>query len=425
MASVPTLFPLAAITEWAADVRIEIKLIELERLRFGFSDRGSKCLRSGWSRPEATFVWSVDKESSVCCARPEGAFDVIVELCLRPFLAPSVLLQRLTVSINGMNFGWVTLEQEAFLAYRLRRAELDNYGEITITFHHPDAVSPHDLGVSSDTRHLAVALLELRLISVKSEPTTIHRSRPPLFKDYFSDSLSDVETLRAVTALRPAELMATFESLGINCAFGLVQRALGIEPLGLLRFAGLPYEQLLKGVKSEFAGLGAPGDLTCAIDGADPEYIVRSARYELSYHTYHWVSSTTPDHVLKEQSRILPFRREKLRDLFKTGEKLFVVHSPKGMSDAEILPLFLEIKRHGPGALLYVSDATSEPGGGVVTIEPGLFRGALTKGWASLQDERFDNRTWLSRRAVTDWLSICANAYRLWRESGGGVRSIA
>lgn len=44
-----------------------------------------------------------------------------------------------------------------------------------------------------------------------------------------------------------AEILGQFESLGDNCEFGLVQRIGGIEPLGLLRFAGfhIPVEYRL------------------------------------------------------------------------------------------------------------------------------------------------------------------------------------
>jgi hypothetical protein len=35
-----------------------------------------------------------------------------------------------------------------------------------------------------------------------------------------------------------------------------------------------------------------------------------------------------------------------------------------------------------------------------------------------------EGRTWLARRGVTEWLSVTANAYRLWRELGGAASGV-
>ncbi len=52
-------------------------------------------------------------------------------------------------------------------------------------------------------------------------------------------SPADANVVRGLTGLSP--LAQSIESLGLNYEFGLFQREIGIETLGLLRFKGLLY----------------------------------------------------------------------------------------------------------------------------------------------------------------------------------------
>jgi hypothetical protein len=91
-----------------------------------------------------------------------------------------------------------------------------------------------------------------------------------------------------------AKLLMGFESLGDNCEFGLVQRIGGVEPLGLLRFAGihLPVEvrlqRLIDGLIKGFEGVGSADSISVSLEGAPGrrEYIVSESRYKLRYHTF-------------------------------------------------------------------------------------------------------------------------------------------
>src|ERR1700761_2131837 len=63
------------------------------------------------------------------------------------------------------------------------------------------------------------------------------------------------------------QILETFQSLGDNCEFGLVQRWAGAEPVHLLRFAGLyiPLEQrldaLVEAIDDGFTDLGDPASV--------------------------------------------------------------------------------------------------------------------------------------------------------------------
>ena len=54
-----------------------------------------------------------------------------------------------------------------------------------------------------------------------------------------------------------AALVNHFESLGRGCEFGFLQRRAGAEPMGLLRFASMPLEGLIRGLQTQFAGIDA------------------------------------------------------------------------------------------------------------------------------------------------------------------------
>jgi hypothetical protein len=74
----------------------------------------------------------------------------------------------------------------------------------------------------------------------------------------------DAEELRA--------LFRRFESLGMTCEFGLVQRQLGLEPLGLLRFASITPDNLIALLNSDLAGVA---------DAADAFFIPKPDNYWL------------------------------------------------------------------------------------------------------------------------------------------------
>src|SRR5262249_5806599 len=72
---------------------------------------------------------------------------------------------------------------------------------------------------------------------------------------------------------------------GRNCEFGLVQQRMGLDPIGLLRWAGSPYNGLVSALQAQFAGLcldvtGAPDPDTT--DGT--RWIATCQRYGIDFH---------------------------------------------------------------------------------------------------------------------------------------------
>jgi hypothetical protein len=71
-------------------------------------------------------------------------------------------------------------------------------------------------------------------------------------------------------------LLQLFEGLGDNCDFGVVQRAVGIEPFGLFRFAVCNATDVAELLRARFHPLGEPEDLWLDEVGPRREYWVKS-----------------------------------------------------------------------------------------------------------------------------------------------------
>src|ERR1700728_2334775 len=106
------------------------------------------------------------------------------------------------------------------------------------------------------------------------------------------------------------DLVLQFESIGDNCEFGLLQRQAGAEPLGLLRFAGVPLRNLLRGLDARFANIA---DLKhIRINPEHGEYMVKLTKYDFTYHAHVLVDDMTAEALHRQQCRTVGFLAEKL-----------------------------------------------------------------------------------------------------------------
>src|ERR1700761_7486556 len=107
----------------------------------------------------------------------------------------------------------------------------------------------------------------------------------------------------AVSQLSDHDLAVQFESLGDNCELGLVQRRVGAEPLGLLRFSGTPLRSLLRAMAARFAQIGDPAYVR--LEPEHGEYMVKLTKYDFTYHADAKVGEVDPDRLLKQQVRVV------------------------------------------------------------------------------------------------------------------------
>ena len=156
-------------------------------------------------------------------------------------------------------------------------------------------------------------------------------------------------------------LLQRFESLGENCDFGVVQRAVGVEPLGLFRFAACDAANVAALLRARFQPLGEPEDLWLEEVGPDREYCVRSRNFIFKAHTDRYAGRDDSEVVQTAQvakTRVLKARL--IRDLSR-ARRLFVY---KGDCDVALIQeIVAGLRVYGPNCLLWVklADAAHPP----------------------------------------------------------------
>ncbi len=384
-------------------------------IRFGAGGNAEAVQVHGWSMPEDGFAWAVGASSGLRipyrAGRTAGRRGALaLELKIMPLHAPRTIpAQRLTVVANGVAFATETIDTACSVAFPVPGIAPDADGVLALTLLHPDGAAPADLGQSDDRRCLTVAVFEIRLYWQAAEDVFVPRFRPavPIPRPAL---LADA--VRGCTGLPPADMALCFESIGNNCEFGLLQRRLKAEPLGLLRFGGIWPDALLRGLRDRFVGIDAPEQLTFTTEMNDgrEEYVVRCERYGMQFHSYVATEAVPPDLMRRKMATHLAFLRRKFVEQLEGGRAIFVFHHPACSSEAQARPFLHALRQWGPTALLFVTADTMPPGS-VHQVTEDLFHGHIDRLMRPFHTEDVN---------VLAWASICANTYRLWRETGRG-----
>ncbi len=200
-------------------------------------------------------------------------------------------------------------------------------------------------------------------------------------------------------------LLQMFESLGENCDLGVVQRAVGLEPFGLFRFAACDARCLAALLRARFHPLCEPEDLWLDEVGPRREFWVKSRHSSFESHTNRYADRD--DAAVVRAGEIEKFRYLKthlLRELSR-GKKLFVF---KGKSDlATIREVAAQLRTYGPNCLLWVAVADdAHPAASVERDSDGLLLGFVSS---------FGIYDAAPILPVEEWVTVCAKAYRLWR----------
>ncbi len=218
------------------------------------------------------------------------------------------------------------------------------------------------------------------------------------------------------SAHRSGELFSQFESLGgtgQGCEFGLVQRRSGIEPLGLLRWTNITFDNLTRGLNEDFDGVGSPEQTKLELFGGarqadDPEYVSIDCRYGIRMHTFIHKCESGEDRLSRQIQRRLTFLRRKLLEELKSGEKIYVFkQSNYILSENELDELVAALGRHGENRLLYVryADDGNRPGTAIL-LKKNLIVGYISQFSMAPSGE--------ARPPLMDeWTSICEQAAAL------------
>ena len=395
---------------------------------FGMHGEASRLVAVGWSSPELEFTWTLGEEALVLLERPAEEADYVLQVTARPFLVPGRLaMQRVHVLVNGRHVGKQVRRGSGTFEMRVAWELIRAHPHVAVTFLLPDAMRPCDAGLSADARRLGLAVSRIALLRVRGERRGTVMQPSMEVQQHIaaafpaaamrSPALSLLKEMPAAAHVtfgpgpdapgEPplSERLLEFESIGADAEFGLVQRRAEAEPLGLLRFAEASLDQVVAGLESGFAGIGAPGSVELRLRGR--EFMVADTRYGLHWHTGASQGQANPQLVLEREAQRLPFLRDKLLHDLQDGNKLLVFKRDASLSHGEIIRLMAAIGQHGPSELLLVQLADPvHPDGTAERVRAGLIRGYVA---------RFAPSGNADDIAIASWVAMARAAHRIWR----------
>ncbi len=208
------------------------------------------------------------------------------------------------------------------------------------------------------------------------------------------------QTVTAADVLPDQDLVLKFESVGDNCELGLVQRLTGVEPLGLLRFAGAPLRQVVRALSSRFEDIADPNHIR--IHEEHGEYMVKLTKYDFYYHAHVKVADMTADALHSQQCRTVRFLADKLIQDLENPSKILVFRQNEPVLATDLLDLRIALCAYGPNTLLWVQEACpGHPPGTVCVADESLLVGYVRRLAAREDVPNLDHQAWLSvlRRA--------------------------
>jgi hypothetical protein len=381
-------------------------------ISFATSGNSLAYLGGGWARSEDEFTWGIGAESHLMLPPLAAADEYVLTLDVIPFVhAPELPSQRLIVSVNETVVGSTEISRPTLLGYRIPAPLAGQSDRMVITLQHPDAARPDDFSAIADDRPLAFAVLEAKLYRITNPAKSrqirlpvglmLRSSREPGFGARVHADVTEWATNR--TGLSIPDIAMQFESLGENCEFGLFQRRCEAEPLGLLRFSSTFMRNLIRGIDTGFEGIGAVEDIEPQLEGGPrKEFMIHEKKFGLVYHTFVYDGQRSAWLMREQESARLKFLRRKFIEELQSTDKIFVYKFGDGVSEEEILPLYMALNRHGEAMLLWVVPAARDHKPGTVeVVMPGLLKGYI---------DRFAPEDNAHDFSFDGWLRVCANA---------------
>lgn len=179
-------------------------------------------------------------------------------------------------------------------------------------------------------------------------------------------------------------LVMRFESCGDNCEFGLLQRKIGIERMGLMRYSGAAdVFALAATIERRFEGFAEGMDLQIHPFGAEWMASVHGSR--MNFHTGRTLGDFSEQRIHQEEGLKLRFLAQKFLDDLEEGKKIFVYRTlrddrggPDGMKGMD--RLYDAMRGVGPAKLLWVNEADENSVPGEVRhIRDGLYHGFIER----------------------------------------------
>jgi tetratricopeptide (TPR) repeat protein len=218
--------------------------------------------------------------------------------------------------------------------------------------------------------------------------------------------------------------LARFESLGgtgNGCEFGIIQRQLGSDRLGLLRWSRHDVGELIDGLEAEYEGVGQEDTTilrTVRVGLNHEEYVTRDKRYFMESHTFVSTKDIPADKMLAQTCRRLRFLRGKLLEDLRSGERIFVYKAQTPLTDEQIVSLHDAVRRYGDNAVLCVMRADAAHKRATLrTLGRGLYVGYVS--------HFMNDDSGAAGLDVTAWQAICREAEARWMAAKDAVSAAA
>jgi hypothetical protein len=224
----------------------------------------------------------------------------------------------------------------------------------------------------------------------------------------------------AVPELADRDLVLEFESIGDNCELGILQRQVGAEPLGLLRFAGAPLRNLVRALNARFAGIADPDRIR--IEPENGEYMVKLAAYNFTHHADVKIGEMEPEKVHERQCRTVRFLADKLIADLESAAKILVFRQNEPLLGGDLLDLRIALSAYGPYILLWVREACAGHPPGTVDVADERMMVGYVRRLAKRHDvPELDAKSWLQVLRRARAISLQAVDGRLAPSSRGGA----
>ena len=211
------------------------------------------------------------------------------------------------------------------------------------------------------------------------------------------------------------DLVLHFESIGDNCELGLIQRQAGAEPLGLLRFAGTPLRNLLRGLKARFANIADPRHIR--VNAEHGEYMVKLTKYDFTYHAHVKTGDMDPEALRNQQARTVDFLTRKLIADLENPTKILVFRQNEPLSAGDLTDLRIALAAYGPVTLLWVQPACpGHPPGSVDVVDDRMMAGYV---------RRLAERDTVPNLDYGSWMQVLRRAHAIFGQTGEGRLSLA
>jgi hypothetical protein len=406
--------------------------------RFGADTADRMFLGQGWRFDETGHAWTAARQCDLEIPGPERPGSYLARFDIVPIFIRSVLVsQRITILLNQAVIGQFQTGTDTTLSVALPPELIEFGAMLRFSFLLPDGEPMHEFAPGQERHFLSFILDAIAIERMPPSNAALVRARdddvlppsPIAVSDRFLDESIDQlpAAVKDALGLELSEIMALFESMGDNCAFGLAQRKAGCEVLGLLRFANAPLKNLMTALDDEFRDAADKTKIEMRWVPSDPgEFILASHRYGIRWHTSVFDPTADQSTLFGQQAMRLSYLRRKFYEGLRAGRKIFTIsraeprkhpipmpdadeppyweEQPEALRLAELLPLFIKLNEYGTNTVLYLTRcAHGRRSGTVELIAPGVMRGYVDDFVISQDPALSDHAAWL-RVAINAWL---------------------